>query len=121
MAEYLKNKDLLAEVIKSKQQGEPTKELINMFIKLSNNAILKMRYEDYEDKKDCMQGGLEALLKNWQKFDETRFSNAFAYYTEVYKRAIAKSWNDLKKKRGDENAVEISIQRANDGEGLLNF
>ncbi len=68
----------------------------------------------------CYQTGLLYMYQNWHSFNEEKSTNAFAYFTEVFKRGIAKGFNDLYKKKGDsENNIKlISIQSSNDGQGL---
>ena len=43
---YLRNKDLLAEIIKSKEQDKLTPEAVQMLILLSERAIRKLRYRN---------------------------------------------------------------------------
>jgi hypothetical protein len=53
-------------------------------------------------------------------FNEEKSVNAFAYFTEVFKRGIAKGFNELYKKKGDnDNLIKvISIEGSKDGQGL---
>jgi hypothetical protein len=41
------------------------------------------------------------MFQNWYNFNEDKSINAFAYFTEIFKRGLAKGWNDLYKKKGD--------------------
>jgi len=120
---YLKNKEFTAEIIKSKEQGKLTRDAENMLILLANKTIMKMRYYVPQDREDCLQTGLYLLFKNWDQFDPEKSSNAFAYYTEIFKRAIAKGYGELHYLKGDpERKMRvISIQGINDGEGTINF
>lgn len=123
MGVYLKNKNLYNEIIKSKEQGELTENAKQMLILLANHTINKMSYKDQDDKNDCLQSGILALFANWHKFDPNQSSNAFAYYTEIFKRGIAAGFNELYKKKGDpeSNHKLISIQSSNNGEGIFNL
>jgi hypothetical protein len=35
------------------------------------------------------------MFQNWYNFNEDKSINAFAYFTEIFKRGLAKGWNDL--------------------------
>ena len=123
MAKYLNNADLLKEILISKEQGELTENAKNMFILLGNKTIKRMTYYNSIDRDDCLHTGYESLLTNWHNFDPNKSNNAFSYFTEIFKRAIAKGFNTLYKKKGDpENTVKlVSIQSSNEGEGIYNI
>ena len=117
---YLNNKDLYIEIIVSKAQGRLTRNAEKMLELLAKKTIKKMRYWSNDDKLDCYQSGLLDMFQNWFNFNEDKSINAFAYFTEIFKRGLAKGWNDLYKKKGDnEHLIKlISINGANDGNGL---
>jgi hypothetical protein len=119
---YVNNKEFTEEIILCKKSGELSTFAINCFISLANRAVNKMYYEDYRDREDCIQSALLDCLKYWKGFDpaKTENPNAFAYFTEVFKRGIAKGYNELYKKKGDnEHLIKlISIEGSNDGMGL---
>jgi len=96
MADYCKNKDLLAEVIKSKKEGR-TKQLESYFILMTKHIATKFQFNCDDDRKDSIQDALIALLLRWQGFDETKYTNAFAYYTEIIKRSYVMSYNKRNK------------------------
>lgn len=117
---YLNNKELYIEIITSKAQGRLTRNAEKMLEILAKKTIKKMRYYSNDDKLDCYQSGLLDMFQNWYNFNEDKSINAFAYFTEIFKRGLAKGWNDLYKKKGDnEHLIKlISINSANDGNGL---
>lgn len=117
---YLNNKELYIEIIISKAQGRLTRNAEKMLEILAKKTIKKMRYYSNDDKLDCYQSGLLDMFQNWYNFNEDKSINAFAYFTEIFKRGLAKGWNDLYKKKGDnEHQIKlISINSANDGNGL---
>jgi hypothetical protein len=45
------------------------------------------------------------VFKFWYNFDESKGSNAFAYFTEIIKRGMARGWNKIHKTKGAD--VEI--------------
>lgn len=117
---YLNNKDLYIEIIISKAQGKLTGNAEKMLELLAKKTIKKMRYWSNDDKLDCYQAGLLDMFQNWYNFNEEKSVNAFAYFTEVFKRGIAKGFNQLYLKKGDaESKIRIiSIEGSNDGDGL---
>ena len=117
---YLSNKELYCEIIVSKAQGKLTRRAEKMLEILGNETIKKMKYYSYDDKMDCYQSGLLDMYQNWYNFNEAKSVNAFAYFTEVFKRGLAKGFNQLYKKKGDaDNGIKlISLEGSNDGMGL---
>ena len=121
--QYLKNKDLLEEILISKETGNLTLKAQEMFQLLANRTIRKMRYYNPSDKEDCMQTGLLDMFANWKNFDVEKSKNAFAYFTEIFKRGIARGYGELYKKKGDPDGIyrHVSIEGSNDGEGIYNI
>ena len=117
---YIQNKDLYVEIIISKAQGKLTRKSKLMLETLAKRTIKKMRYYSNDDRMDCYQSGLLDMFSNWYNFNEEKSDNAFAYFTEIFKRGLAKGFNELYKKKGDnEHQIRlISIESSNDGMGL---
>lgn len=119
---YLSNKDLYCELIVSKAKGRLTRQAERMLILLTKNVIKKMSYRDDDDRLDCLQTAYLDVFANWHSFDEMKGDNAFAYFTEIIKRGLAKGWNSRYKLKGDENAVVISLTGyTSDGEQYERF
>ena len=90
---YLHNKDLYIEIVVSKAQGKLTKNAKLMLELLAKKTIKKMRYWSTDDKMDCYQGGLLDMFANWYNFNEEKSDgNAFAYFTEIFKRVHGTNW-----------------------------
>ena len=117
---YLHNKDLYIEIVVSKAQGKLTKNAKLMIETLAIKTIKKMRYWSNNDKMDCYQSGLLDIFQNWYNFNEEKSVNAFAYFTEVFKRGMAKGFNEIYKKKGDnDHQIKlVSIEGSNEGQGL---
>jgi hypothetical protein len=98
MKKYLSNKELYKEIIISKAIGSLTPKAKDMFYQLGKNIMRKFSYSNPDDSKDCLAEGMYQLYKNWMLFDEERSSNAFAFYTEIFKRGAAQGFNSLYKK-----------------------
>lgn len=91
---YLNNKDLYDEIVKSKEEGKLTRKAEKMLVMLAERAIRKLNYVNEDDRQDCLQFALLDLLKYWQNFNP-KYKNAFAYFTEIAKRGYAKGWNKI--------------------------
>ncbi len=117
---YLSNKDLYMEILVSKAQGRLTKSAEKMLELIGKRTIKKMKYRSNDDRLDCYQSGLLDMFQNWYNFNEEKSVNAFAYFTEIFKRGLAKGFNSLNKKKGDSDSLirVISIEGSNDGNGL---
>ena len=120
---YLKNKEFYQEIIKCKELDELTPIASDMFILLGNRTIKKMKYYNPSDREDCLQTGLMSMFSNWRNFDPEKSTNAFAYFTEIFKRGMAKGFNELYKLKGDpNNEIKcVSIQSSNEGDGIYNL
>ncbi len=120
---YLKNKEFYQEIIKCKELDELTPIASDMFILLGNRTIKKMKYYNPSDREDCLQTGLMSMFSNWRNFDPAKSTNAFAYFTEIFKRGMAKGFNELYKLKGDpNNEIKcVSIQSSNEGDGIYNL
>ncbi len=120
---YLSNKELYIEIVVSKNAGKLTNKASKMLEILGREAIKKMKYYSNDDKMDCYQSGLLDMFSNWYQFNEEKSVNTFAYFTEVFKRGICKGYNQLYKKKGDNNHQIrlVSIDGSNDGMGMHNI
>jgi glucan phosphorylase len=95
---YVNNKMLLKEVIKSKKMGELTPEAFNMLLSIIDNLTNnKMIYLEKADKEDCYSEAVYQVLKNWKKFDPKKSDNAFSFFTQVIKNGLAIGWNSIHK------------------------
>ncbi len=119
---YLNNKELYKEIIISKAMGKLTKDAEKMLILLAKNVIKKFYYYRPEDKLDCYQNGLLMMFKFWSNFDEFKSTNAFSYFTEVFKRGAAQGYNQLYKKFDGEYIFHHSLDFTDDkGNKLTNI
>ena len=91
---YLNNRDLYDQQVISKDKDALTKEAEKMLILLAERTINKMRYVNEDDRMDCLQFAVLDLLKYWRNFNP-KYTNAFAYFTEIAKRGYAKGWNKI--------------------------
>jgi hypothetical protein len=95
---YLNNKDLYNEIVTSLEQAKLTPRAEKMFIILSEKVSTKMQYRNPDDKKDCIAFSQLDLFRYWKGFNP-KYLNAFAYFTEIAKKGLAKGWNNLYPKK----------------------
>jgi len=112
---YLNNRDLYDEIVKSKEQEKLTPKAEKMLVMIAERAIRKLSYLNEDDRQDCLQFAILDLLKYWRNFNP-QYPNAFAYFTEIAKRGYAKGWNKIHPQKYKDT---LSIDRSNsaDGEG----
>ena len=92
---YVNNTDLMAAILKSKENGHLTPETIKMFTLMIQGISKKMAYKDPEDREDCMSFAMEDLVRYWNRFDPSKSNNPFAYYTQIAKNGFAKGWKKI--------------------------
>jgi len=123
---YVKNKDLLVEILISKEQDYLTPKAEKMFIMMADRIGRRFKYYNEDDRFDCQQGALLMIFANWRSFN-TAYKNPFSYYTEILKRGYAASFNQLRLRKGqDKNNIpkHYSLSGGNGGdsdEGLFNI
>lgn len=83
MGIYVGEDELVREVIISKGKGKITKELERMFLLMMNNIndYLKWKFNFHTD--DGLSRACYCLYKYWNKYDLTKDTKCFAYYTQV--------------------------------------
>lgn len=116
---YLNDTDLLYEIILSKGKGFLTKKAINYLIILGNHVFLTKLHKYYyneDDAKDCCQNGMLHMLRNWDNFNEKKYDKAIPFYTEVFKRGMCSSFNQLNyiNDRGRLNMISLDYLLDND-------
>ncbi len=101
MANYVKNTDLVKEIIESKKNDKLTPAAVEMFVMIAEGISKKLKYKDPMDREDCIAGSIEDLLKYWRGFDPDRaisvgkIPNAFSYFTQIAKHGAGKSFKRL--------------------------
>lgn len=125
MAKYLEDRDLYYQLVISKGRGKLTRQAQEMLILIANNTIRKKErnYNNMDDRNDCIQQGLLHMFQNWKNFNPKKYDTAFPYFTEIFKRGLADGINIInnKKNYNDDKVIMISIDRANEGNGLHNI
>jgi len=77
------NERLLAEIIRSKEQGSMTNELANMLIDMTKRVVYKPMYRHFTYKEDMIADALLNLSKNALCFKPEVSSNPFAFFHSI--------------------------------------
>jgi len=96
---YLNNKDLLAEVMRSQDAGVMSDKLALMLQTLTARYGRSGKYIGYTYNEDMQAYAMMMLCKTWSKFDSTRFTNAFAYYTQCINSSFIQFLNKERTQR----------------------
>jgi DNA-directed RNA polymerase specialized sigma24 family protein len=94
---YVKNADLLAEIIIFKQTGIVTDRLGGMLLSIANNYTTKGNFIGYTWKNDMVGDAMLTCLKYLKNFNPERSSNAFAYITQIIKNSFRAYLKEQKK------------------------
>lgn len=115
---YADNKEMMYEMIISQAQGILTPKLLKMCMKIVKNVNRKFTYKNIDDRQDVIAYSYEVIIKNWYHFDLDKYTNAFAYITEIVKRAHAFQWKQLQKNR--QNTISLDFTFEN-GKSIQNY
>ncbi len=96
---YLNNKDMLAEVIKSKEQDKMTDKLAHMLQLLSARYGKKGNWANYTYNEDMQAYAMLMLVKTWRSFNPEKSNNPFAFFTQCIKNSFIQYLNQEKKQR----------------------
>jgi DNA-directed RNA polymerase specialized sigma subunit len=95
MAQYVSGKILFQEIVKSKERGQLTPEALILLDRMVKEISKIFSYKLEEDKEDCQAFAMEDVIRYWNRFDPTKSTNAFAFYTQMIKHGFAKGWRKL--------------------------
>lgn len=104
---YLNNKDMLAEVLKSKAQGRMTENLGKMLIMLCRRYATRPNLIGYSYNEDMQGFALVNLCRTWASFNEEKTNNPFAYYTQCVKNSFNYFLNIEKNERVGRDKLRI--------------
>lgn len=87
-AKYLNNKDLMTQVLLSKDQGKMTDELANMLVMLCDRYAKKGNFSGYTFNDDMRGYAMYMLVRTWDSFNPKKSDNPFAFYTQCIKNSF---------------------------------
>lgn len=91
---YVNNAVLLPEVIRAKQLGHVTEDLMLMIEAIAERYSRKYCFIGYSFREDMVRAAIENLCKNALKFDHEKYSNPFAYYTTAVHNSFLQFLSD---------------------------
>lgn len=104
---YLNNKDLLAEVMISKEKGRMSNNLALMLQTLCRRYAKKGQFANYSYNEDMQAYAILMLVKTWTNFNEKRGKNPFAFFTQCVKNSFKQFLNVEKKQTNIKNETLI--------------
>lgn len=110
-SEYLNNRDLLAEVIKSKSKGEMTNDLAKMLQLLTSKYAKRGNFASYTYNEDMQGYAMLMLVKTWDSFNPEKSENPFAFFTQCIKNSFIQYLNYERRQRDirDEILVDVGM------------
>ena len=90
---YMKNNQLLYQIILSSGLGYRTKKLDQMLITIASKLVTKFTPPLSESKGDYIHTAYINMVLGLKSYDKMKNENAFAYMTEICKRAFTKEYN----------------------------
>lgn len=108
---YIKNSELLPEVLRSKSLGRITNELAIMLMMLTRRYASRPCFNNYSYKEDMIAEALANLCKNALQFDPDRYStpNPFAYYTTCINNTFLQFLNVEKSHRRTRDKLLVEM------------
>ncbi len=95
---YVNPKEFQEEYDLSLKNDEPSKKLLLMFQKIAKGYSKKYTGNKI-DTDACVNYALTEAWKKWKKFDRTRSSNIFAFFTQMIKNDLAQHHNKIFKNK----------------------
>lgn len=117
---FVDNVVMLEEIKKSKArlaekpelgQAAVTRELMNMLILMVDRYATKGNWSGYSYLEDMKSDAKLNLYMKWHRFDEERYDNPFAFYTQVIYHCFIGTLTKEKKQRKIRDAMIESLGR----------
>ena len=96
---YLNNKDLLAEVVTSKENGQMTNKLAHMLQTLCARYGKKGNFANYTYNEDMQAYAMMMLVRTWNSFKPEKSNNPFAFFTQCIKNSFIQFLNQERRQR----------------------
>ena len=96
---YLNNKDLLAQVMLSKEQDQMTDELAKMLQMLCARYASRAQFANYTYNEDMQAYAMMMLVRTWRSFNPEKSNNPFAFFTQCVKNSFIQMLNQEKRQR----------------------
>jgi len=96
---YLNNKDLLKEVLLSKEQEKMTDKLAHMLTMLCARYGRRGNFANYTYNEDMQAYAMMMLVRTWKSFNPEKSNNPFAFFTQCVKNSFIQFLNSEKRHR----------------------
>jgi DNA-directed RNA polymerase specialized sigma subunit len=96
---YLNNRDLLAEVILSKEREQMTDKLAHMLTMLCARYGKRGNFANYTYNEDMQAYAMMMLVRTWNSFKPEKSNNPFAFFTQCIKNSFIQYLNHEKRHR----------------------
>ncbi|MGZ8924655.1 MAG: hypothetical protein ACXW2E_02105 [Nitrososphaeraceae archaeon] len=96
---YLNNKELLAAVKDSREQGKMTDKLARMLQLLCARYANKGNFVNYSYNSDMQSYAIMMLVRTWTGFNPNKSNNPFAFFTQCIKNSFIQYLNQEKRQR----------------------
>lgn len=108
---YLNNKDLLAQVLLSKEQEQMTDTLARMLQMLTKRYASRSNFANYTYNDDMQAYAMMMLVRTWNSFNPAKSNNPFAFFTQCIKNSFIQFLNQEKRQRvvRDELLVDAGL------------
>lgn len=104
---YLNNKDLLAEVILSKEKGKMSDKLAHMLTVLCARYGRKGNFANYTYNEDMQAYAMMMLVRTWNSFKPEKSNNPFAFFTQCIKNSFIQFLNQEKRQRDIRDVILV--------------
>lgn len=104
---YLSNKELLAEVKRSKEANQMSNALAMMLQLLCSRYAKKGNFINYSYNEDMQAYALMMLVRTWNSFDPEKSNNPFAFFTQCIKNSFIQYLNQEKRQRDVRDVILI--------------
>ena len=104
---YLNNADLMIQISISKTKNKMTDELCKMLQLLCHRYAKHQWFANYTWVEDMEAYAMYSLCKSWKSFDEQKYKNPFAYYTQSVRNSYFQYLNAEKKHQDLRNSLLI--------------
>ena len=108
---YLNNGDMMIQLKLSKERGRLTEEMGKMFMLLAKRYANHPRFSRYSYNDDMQSAALLILAKVWKGFDETKYNNPFAYFTQIVHHAFHQFNNTERRERDVRDSLLVAQGR----------
>ena len=103
--QYVKNKDLLEEVIACRKVGKMSDRLAKMLMLICERYARKGIFVSYTYNEDMQMFAMMNLVRSWASFNPEKSDNPFAYYTSCIKNSFRQYLNHEKSHRKIRDAL----------------